>query len=94
MVSERESRQLTKSAKRRVWKLQVMKSLSSEVGISIADIQRMLGKSTFDKLLDESYRAHATDTEVGTQVIREKLLSKHGVELGQRVGSRPDRQRP
>jgi hypothetical protein len=83
MHSDREPRTLTKSAMRRRWKLQVMKSLSSEIGISISDIRRMLGKTIFDKVLDETYRASATDPETGTKLVREKLLSEYGVELGQ-----------
>ena len=79
MISDRNSQRLSKSAKRRIWKLQVMKCLSSELGMSIADIRRILGKRNFDELLDEAYGACATDLEAGAKAVREKLHSKYGV---------------
>ncbi len=85
MRSDRELRSLTKSAMRRRWKLQVMKSLSAEIGISISDIRRMLGKTNFDEILDKAYRASAKNPEAGTKLVREKLLSEYGVDLDQEI---------
>jgi hypothetical protein len=74
---------LTKNAMRRRWKLQVMKSLGSELGIGISDIRRLLGKLEFDELVDEAYEASATDPEAGTKLLLEKILGKYGAELDQ-----------
>jgi hypothetical protein len=64
-----------------------MKSLSGELGISISDIRRMLGKPTFDRFLDEAYESAATDPEAGTKIIREKIVGKYGAEFGQESGA-------
>ena len=81
MRLNRETGSLTKNALRRRWKLQVMKAISSELGIGISDIRRLLGKSEFDELVDEAYETSATNPEAGTKRLLEKILSKYGVEL-------------
>jgi hypothetical protein len=83
MRLNRETGSLTKNAMRRRWKLQVMKSISSELGIGVSDIRRLLGKSEFDELVDEAYEASAINPEAGTKFLVEKILSKHGRELDQ-----------
>jgi hypothetical protein len=70
-----------------------MKSLSSEIGISISDIRRILGRSSFDELIDQAYGVSANNPEAGAELVREKILGEHGVEFGRGIGSQSDKRR-
>ena len=73
---------LTNSANRRRWKLQVLKSLSIELGISVADIRRIIGKLEFDEIVNAAYCDSAANPEKGTKLVREVVLRNYGAALG------------
>jgi hypothetical protein len=67
-----------------------MKSLSSDIGLSISDMRRIVGKSKFDQLVDQAYRASGNNPEAGVSLVRERLFREHGVELRQEIESLSD----
>ena len=62
-------------------------ALSSELGSTIADIREALGSANFHNLIDDAFVLSAANLEVGTKILRERILLDHASKLGHGVTS-------